>query len=76
MSLSAAVLYERQGSLIYYGQALYDFIINYYSLFLNYAFNIGGSIFRAWFGWPIIRTAPCFYSFFLPPLGYPRGDGP
>ena len=45
------------GLLIVYGQALFVLII-YYHLFLDYTFNIGGPIFEAWFGWPIIRTAP------------------
>ena len=74
------MLYEGQGSLTIYGQAHLRFNFNYYKPFLHYAFNIGGLIFRAWsssggmVGWPIIRTAPRCYSFFLPPLGYVRRD--
>ena len=47
-----------QVSLIVYGQAPIKFDIYYYKPFLMCAFNIGGLIFEAWFGWPIIRTAP------------------
>ena len=74
--LAAMVLFEGWGSLIFHGQArhLSDLIFNYYKPFLKYAFN-WGPIFEAWFGWPIIRTAPRYYSFFLPPLGCPRRDG-
>ena len=58
VSLKAAVvLYEVSGALFVYGQALSLIYLYYYNFFLDYTFN-GCPIFEAWFGWPIIRTAP------------------
>ena len=74
--LATLLLYEGSGSLTCYGLKVSLFIneLIHYNLFPNYTFNIWGLILKAWFGWPIIRTAPRCYSFFLPPLGYPRRD--